>query len=80
MSSMIPMRWSVGPKSIILEVKTFSNDSKVKYHGTYNTDGHAVITKYSFKASFDYNIVTKRISVFVFNAIFVFYIDFTYFL
>jgi hypothetical protein len=30
------------------------------------------ITKYSFKACFDYNIVTKRISVFVFNAIFVF--------
>jgi hypothetical protein len=38
------------------------------------------ITKYSFKACFDYNIVTKRISVFVFNAIFVVYIDFTYFL
>ena len=37
------------------------------------------ITKYSFKAYFDYNIVTKRISVFVCNAIFVFYIDFTYF-
>jgi hypothetical protein len=38
------------------------------------------ITNYSFKACFDYNIVTKRISVFVFKAIFVFYIDFTYFL
>jgi hypothetical protein len=38
------------------------------------------ITKYSFKSCFDYNIVTKRISVFVFNAIFLFYIDSTYFL
>jgi hypothetical protein len=38
-----PVRWSIGPKSIILEVKIFSNDPKVKYHGTYNTDGHAVV-------------------------------------
>jgi hypothetical protein len=60
-----PAGWFVGPKSIILDVKTFSN---------------ACITKYSFKAWLDYNIVTKRISVFVFNAIFVFYIDLTYFL
>jgi hypothetical protein len=37
------------------------------------------ITPYSFKAWFDFNIVTKRISVFALNAIFVFYIDFTYF-
>jgi hypothetical protein len=88
------------------DIKTFSNDPKVKYHGTYNKDGFGVVirnlseadlnvtyrciygfdlstpkyllhgdvfTQYSFKACFDYNIVTKRISVFVFNAIFVFY-------
>jgi hypothetical protein len=35
--------WSVGPMSIILDVKTFSNDSKVKYHGIYNKDGHGVV-------------------------------------
>jgi hypothetical protein len=40
-----PVRWSVGPKSIILEVKTFSNHPKVKYHGTYNKDGHAVVIR-----------------------------------
>jgi hypothetical protein len=39
------VRWSVGPKSIFLEVKTFSNHPKVKYHGTYSTDGHAVVIR-----------------------------------
>jgi hypothetical protein len=89
-------------------LKTFSNDPKAKYHGTYNKDGFGVVIrnlseadlnvtyrciygldqstpKYLlhddvFRESFDYNIVTKKITVFVFNAIFVFYIDFTYFL
>ena len=35
--------WSVGNKTIILDVKTFSNDPKVKYHGTYNKDGFGVV-------------------------------------
>jgi hypothetical protein len=29
--------------ALILDVKTFSNDSKVKYHGIYNIDGHGVV-------------------------------------
>jgi hypothetical protein len=29
-----PPGWFVGPKTIILDVRTFSNDPKVKYHGT----------------------------------------------
>ena len=40
-----PAGWSVGPKSIILDVKTFSNDPKVKYHGTYDTDGFGVVIR-----------------------------------
>ena len=37
--------WSVGDKSIILDIKTFSNDPKVKYHGTYDTDGFGVVIR-----------------------------------
>jgi hypothetical protein len=32
-----PAGWFVGPKLTILDVRTFSNDPKVKYHGTYNS-------------------------------------------
>jgi hypothetical protein len=38
-----PAGWSVGPKLIILDVKTFSNDPKVKYRGIYYKDGHGVV-------------------------------------
>ena len=40
-----PPGWFVGPKTIILDVRTFSNDPKVKYHGTYNTDGFGVVIR-----------------------------------
>jgi hypothetical protein len=40
-----PPGWFVGPKTIILDVRTFSNDPKVKYHGTYDTDGFGVVIR-----------------------------------
>ena len=38
-----PAGWSVGSKTIIIDVRTFSNDPKVKYHGIYDKDGHGVV-------------------------------------
>jgi hypothetical protein len=32
-------------KTIILDIKTFSNDPKVKYHGTYDKDGFGVVIR-----------------------------------
>jgi hypothetical protein len=42
-----PAGWYVGSESIIIDVKTFSNDPKVRYHGTYNqpTEVHLNKTK-----------------------------------
>jgi hypothetical protein len=40
-----PAGWFVGTKTIIIDVKTFSNDPKVKYHGTYNKDGFGVVIR-----------------------------------
>ena len=37
--------WSVGLKTIIIDVKTFSNDPNMKYNGTYNTDGFGVVIR-----------------------------------
>jgi hypothetical protein len=37
---------------IILDVKTFSNDPKVKYHGIYNTDGFGVVIRNLSEADF----------------------------
>ena len=37
--------WFVGSKTIIVDVRTFSNDPKVKYHGTYDTDGFGVVIR-----------------------------------
>jgi hypothetical protein len=40
-----PPGWFVGPETIILDVRTFSNDPKVRYHGTYDTDGFGVVIR-----------------------------------
>jgi hypothetical protein len=40
-----PPGWFVGPKTIILDVIKFSNHPKVKYHGTYDTDGFGVVIR-----------------------------------
>jgi hypothetical protein len=40
-----PAGWSVGPKSIISDIKTFSNDPNVKYGGRYNTDGFSFVIR-----------------------------------
>jgi hypothetical protein len=42
--------WSVGDKSIILDIKTFSNDPNVKYHGTFYTDGFGFVIRKLSKA------------------------------
>ena len=52
-----PAGWSVGPKSIIMDVKTFSNDPKVKYHGTYNKDGFGVVIRNLSEA--DLNVIYR---------------------
>ena len=38
-----PAGWFVGNKTKIIDVKTFSNDPKVRYHGTHNKDGFGVV-------------------------------------
>jgi hypothetical protein len=48
-----PAGWSVGSKTKIIDVKTFSNDPKVKYHGTYNKDGFGVVIRNMSEADFD---------------------------
>ena len=48
-----PAGWLVGPKSIILDVKNFSNGPKVKYHGTYNEDGFGVVIRNLSAADLD---------------------------
>jgi hypothetical protein len=50
-----PAGWSVGSKAIILDAKTFANDPKVKYHGTYNTDGFGVVIRNLSEA--DLNVI-----------------------
>jgi hypothetical protein len=35
--------WFVGDKSIIVDIKKFSNDPNVKYHGTISTDGFGFV-------------------------------------
>ena len=42
--------WSIGDKSIILDIKTFSNDPNVKYHGEYSTDGFSFVIRNLSKA------------------------------
>jgi hypothetical protein len=42
--------WSVGDKSIILDIKTFSNDPNGKYHGTFYTDGFGFVIRNLSKA------------------------------
>jgi hypothetical protein len=37
--------WSVGSDSKIIDVKTFTNDPKVKYHGTHNKDGFGFVIR-----------------------------------
>ena len=37
--------WSVRSKMIMIDVKRFSNDPYVKYHGTYNKDGFGVVIR-----------------------------------
>ena len=48
-----PAGWFVGSKSIIIDVKTFSNDPNLKYHGIYNKDGHGVVIRSLSKADLD---------------------------
>ena len=45
-----PTGWSVGPKSIISDVKPFPNDTQVKYGGTNDTDGFGVVIRNLSKA------------------------------
>ena len=40
-----PPGWFVGSKTIILDVRTYSNDPKVRYHGTNDTDGFGVVIR-----------------------------------
>jgi hypothetical protein len=72
-----PPGWFVGHETIILDVRTFSNE---RYHGTNDTDGFGVVIRnlseadlnVTYSCIYGFNIVNKRVSVLVFNAIFVF--------
>ena len=48
-----PAGWFVGNKTIIIDVKTFSNDPKVRYHGTYNANGFGVVIRNLSEADLD---------------------------
>jgi hypothetical protein len=55
--------WFVENRTIFFDVKTFSNDPKVKYHGTYNKDGFGVVIRNLSEA--DLNVTYRCIYQFV---------------